>query len=393
MCSNTCGNGMLDRCSMAFYIDETLCWRIVDEPCDGTLNTSRCESLGYYGGTPSCSVECQFDDRGCDACAPSVACTAFAISGPATSLVASDPSTPGPLTLALTTSHSGPGASSVITRFDQGASGFVQVGQVPSSRPVKIAVTGGWFAADFFDSGIDVLDSSGNFVVSKPLFTSPGNVAMSYGPGAHALVTSSSYNAATLATVFDASGATVAPPFVIFPPADAVTVSKIATDGTSFFAAGRGQLARIGADGSGLSVTSGFPVGRDRSWPEVSWDGTSGWYVVSDSVAAPRVHTAQRFDATGAKVGASVTITPGILLSDHIEAYGTGLLAISMDGATSEQKVELVRLDATGAVMATYELGVGQDRLDFDPTFVRCGSQIAVTWFGAQQRQLTLVTP
>jgi hypothetical protein len=79
--ASVCGNGVIDQCGGC--VNQANC-PFYHEECDGeNLNNTSCTSLGYLGGSLACTRGCQFDQRGCTACAsvggPLLACRAACI--------------------------------------------------------------------------------------------------------------------------------------------------------------------------------------------------------------------------------------------------------------------------------------------------------------------------
>jgi hypothetical protein len=217
---------------------------------------------------------------------------------------------------------------------------------------------------------------------------------MVYGPGGHALLVGKEIvnsHPDLWAAVIDANANTIVAPFVLAPPSDDNLSLSLATDGTSFFVGTLGQVMRLDANANVVSVATGFPNPQNQlNAPPVtiSWSGTTGWYVIpEDLVHGPYI--AQPFDASGAPVGMPISID--LSYSEPV-ADGDGLLAITATsvGQLGRYHLQLVRLDATGAVVSTTEFGAGDQnspirRVPFD------ASHVAISWQAVGKQQLALV--
>jgi hypothetical protein len=369
-CFTSCGNGVVDTC----LIPQGLGCMPHQEECDGTVGAS-CTDRNYYGGTGAC-IGCTFDGSGCDACA--VTCVDMpAYLGPrlaasSTNLaIAHEPVQYGPSTLTVLDAS----LNKVAT---------AQVSYIPFGIA---AVPDGWLLVERANAGLLVqhVDMAGAVSPTQPICELCDFAGVAYGPGGRALVawtkSSGADGVTTLAVILDASGAVVVQPFEVYRPIYAY--STVATDGTSFFVAAGGRLARVAPDAN-ISRTAGFPMdGRSL----VSWSGSTGWYVAS-SDATPSNVTAQAFDATGALVGSPVSITT----TTGLQAYGSELVGTSTlpSAPYPERRFAITRVAATGAIVASTEVGVATSP---KPVVVPFGSGVAVAWSMENIAHVALVTP
>jgi len=356
------------------------------EECDGTPDKT-CVDLGYYGGSIGCT-ECTFDVTACNACA--VTCVGYdpgtvAASGTSSAVVVASGTS-----LAVVAGDIGY-SPWTLTMFDASLN---EVGSAEVNDPSRIAgVAGGWLLVDS-DVTVQHVDMPGT-VTSLPPIANCGRVSgIAYGPGGRALVlcnnmlpTPGSWYIA--ATILDASGAIVVPPFNVFAVPSTSEWGGVTTDGTSFFVAANGQLALVAPDGTVSSPIMGYPIpGASAPISAVSWSGSTGWDVaVVDNTF--RRFVAQAFDANGAMIGPPVSITTSS--ATDLQAFNSGFVGIqastvsSAPPGTTLYRYAVTRLDATGAVVASTEVGVGTSGLSMVPF----GSDVAAAWSG----HLALVTP
>jgi hypothetical protein len=387
LCSATCGNNVIDECTTPHPFGEACTTYTTDpEPCDGTGSASICTELGYFGGVGSCS-RCELTDRGCDACAPGVVCTTHAL--------------PIPVTLQASGSHLG-----VVTKpvsFDDTKSftvfdaTFTQVARLPLDElPMVTNVPDGWLLVEPTFSKIHHVTTSGVVTTQQNVFAYVGPAtAFTSGPGNRALLLlEEAVVHHVRAALFESDGTLVGAPFVLFDAASdpLAATSAVTSDGTSFFVAVKGRLARVSSDGTIASVESGFPVAGSAIVPTtVTWSGTTGWYIVPTDTTL-RSYIAQRFDANAAKVGTPLMLLTTPAIKQWI-AHGAGLVGMTQTPPSPKSypvSNALRVFDSTAALIASHDVGLG---LDGAIAIAPLGAAIAVGWYGALDLQLAVVTP
>lgn len=275
------------------------------EQCDGA-DVKSCTELGYYGGTTACN-DCILDVSGCEICPINVSCTT--VSG----FVFTNDVAVGGAYIAF-------GGSASVEIF----SSLTPIANSPIADVVGVAaVPGGWLVASSNPPSLSTLDVAGVrgppralVLASAPTMASAGGrvvIAWNQLIGTEWHV----YFA-----IADASANIVVPETDLF-ATDGSTVAAT-TDGTSFFVGANGRLARIAQDGT-RTITSGFPY-PPQMWDgyvDLSWSGTSGWYVSRDPTTLDYV--VQRFDSSGAMVGAPRVLHAGVdFLGDGDDLLGIG---------------------------------------------------------------------
>ena len=391
-CSETCGNDRIDQCFLG-------CEPSVEE-CDGTTGAN-CTDYGYYGGAGTCT-NCTFDGNHCNACA--VRCVDEpAYVGPV--LAASQTN----LAVAHETLQYGP---SVLTMLDASLN-EVATAQVTYVPVGMLAVPDGWLVVELNDPDLLVqhVDAAGMVSPPQPIGDCGTFAGVAYGPGGRALVLCDQFptqplepGPAVVAVIVDASGAVVVQPFDVYAP-EFESFGTVTTDGTSFFVAAGGQLAVVASDGTITSRITGYPTEVQPlsmmmgDAPLVSRSGSSGWYVVPGD-GTEHSYTAQAFDATGAMVGSPVPIST-MSSTTGLQAFNTGLIGTSIAPPSpprAERPFAIARIDATGTVVATTEVGVvgfstSVVGLPATPSVVSFGSGFAVAWSTAITAHVALVTP
>jgi hypothetical protein len=370
-CSETCGNGIINASCL---VPAGLGCAPYYEECDGTVGAS-CSEHSYYGGTGVCT-RCRFDGNGCNACA--VTCLDMPaylrprLAASDTNLaIAHEPVQYGPSTLTVLDASLNDVATAQVTYLPNGIA----------------AVPDGWLVVERANAGLLVqhVDMAGAVSPSQPICELCDFAGVAYGPGGRALVLwtqSADFSGVrVVAVVLDASGAVVVQPFEVYRPSWAY--GTVATDGTSFFVAAGGQVTVVASDGTLSSRNTGYPMGARSA---VSWSGSSGWYVVPDDETKDS-YTAQAFDATGALVGSPVSITT-MSSTTGLQAYASGLIGTSR--LLSPSRFAITRVDATGAIVGTTEVGVVGTA---DPAVVSFGSGVAVAWSTEDTAHVALVTP
>ena len=345
---STCGNGVVESC----YTTSPMgchCVMIVQETCE----TSTCEGLGYYGGPTACSSNCLAVNTAlCDACATdNFICKTFE-------------STSAPQQLATSGSH----VAMVDTdgRLELFDGGFSVVTAAATMVRDVVGVPTGFLAVT--STAWFHLDTANQAGVSHALPTGAADPVVAFGAGGNALI-AWTQGTMTQFTIVTPAGAEVVPSTDLF----AATTPRAASDGTSFFVGAAGSLARIAPDGT-RTIAAGFPtVTGERVYV------LAGWYV---SVVGNSL-TAQRFDASGALTGNAITANIGAPILD-IVADGGDLVVLR-----HASHIELVRVDATGAVGAAREVGVGSSVGELE----HMGPNFVVIWGRPSRVELALVAP
>jgi hypothetical protein len=341
----TCGNGIVDTCFVRSPMG-CHCVTVVRETCE----TTKCESLGFYGNAIPCSANCQFvDPRRCNACAPeNIVCRVNVIGEP-------------PQQLAASASHIAVATPSNIAIFDGSLN--VQIVVAPNARDL-VAVPTGWLVVTA--TARFHLDRAGTIGMSIAGTTT--DPAAAYGAGGNVGI-AWAQNGAVRFTIVTTTGVEV------IAGSDLFTGSKpsAASDGTSFFVGAAGQLARIAADGT-RTIATGFPLRANERVYVVN-----GWYasVVGNSLVG------QRFDASGAVVGTAITVDLGGPILDLV-ADGTDLVVLRRTG-----HIELVRVSSAGTMSAPREVGGGDPVGQLD----HMGTSFAVSWGSVSQLEIALATP
>jgi len=381
LCSKTCGNDMIDECAAAVIeLDgegpgaNCTMFTDVTEQCDGTMVNS-CVDLGYYGGSSACTSSCTVDVSACNACA--VACVDFEAN---TSLLAASGSNLGIVV------DNGPGGYTLAVL--DASLNEVATASAGDNQPAQIVgVAGGWLLVGYYLNVVRV-DLSGSSALLPPIVavgggalsggdTSGGGIA--YGPGERALVLYNDGTSNVVAAILDANGTVAVAPFEVF--AATSDVGSVTTDGRSFFVAANGQLVLVGADGTVSAPITGYPIAGSAARSTVSWSGSNGWYVVANDDTG-QSYVAQAFDGTGAMIGSLVSITTSLPIG--LQAFNTGLVGTQCSPLSSAMpgqpdcRFAVARLDATGAVVASTDVGVGTSAFNVVPF----GSGVAAAWSG-----------
>jgi hypothetical protein len=358
-CGQQCGNNQIDTC----YGNSPMgchCVVITEELCDG--DTRDCRQWGYYANNAACNSQCfDFDRRSCDACPPTGRCETFPDLGMRGGAMS------GTL-LAVASSNA-------VTIFD----GLTKVHDVPITSVYGIVdvPSGGWLVRAGSPPGLSTLDSAGVRGTAHSIPQEMQGARMA-AAGDRVLLAwtaqlSSGWHVAV--AIADTSGNIVVPAATIL---DGVSqYVEVTSDGTGFFVASDGRLARVAPDGTSTVVT-GFPASQAR--PHLVWSGSMGWYVTDTSLTG---FVAQRFDATGAKVGTAIPFDLG---ATSVELTGDGADLVAARFASA--RLGLVRIDATGTVGADTEVGGGEGGVSY---IGHRGSDFVVAWERPENFQLALV--
>jgi hypothetical protein len=322
-----------------------------DEVCDS--NTT-CTDFGYYAGTSTCGQWClAAKNADCEACPPSSQCATF----PPVELRSS----------AISGTHLAVTTPSAILIFD----GLTKEVEVPAMnmRAVAAVPAGGWLVMSSSPPGLSTLDVAGTLGPLQPLPTGMTSAGMVSGPGDRVLLAwyESGQNRIAFA-IANTSGALVVPASTVF--SDVTTpFFAMTSDGANFFVAWDGRLARISPDGTRV-VLDGFPRPPQNTILHVTWSGSTGWYLAPNGNGTQL--RAQRFDATGAKVGPMLYVDVGAANPMFI-ADGADLLAARF----TAKKLKLVRIDAMGTHGADIVVAGGEGILR---RVGRRGADILVEW-------------
>jgi hypothetical protein len=248
----------------------------------------------------------------------------------------------------------------------------VTKGDISNARGI-VGTPSGWLVATMDRLVPLALDGAQGLLQPRP---ASEDVSMTFD-GNRALLAWPEGNRVSFA-VTDASGLSLVAPTDLF---EAPLAASATTNGMHFFVGGAGQLARIASTGT-RTIGTGFPT-QPSELVHVTWSDATGWYVSS---AGTNI-VVQKFDATGAMVGAAITLTlNGATLLDAV-ADGNDLIAFVV---TPGQKLLVHRIDPTGAATVGDEAGVGDVT---SPHLVRLGGDILASWERPSKLQLVRVAP
>ncbi|HEY1815421.1 MAG TPA: hypothetical protein VGG74_23895 [Kofleriaceae bacterium] len=395
----TCGDNVVETCFD--YVEEPeSCsqWQPVSETCDGSdVPAVICSSLGYYiGGELGCQSDCMhYDDSQCLACASElVECDSIATPFAETTVGFASS---GDL-LALATTQS---STTTVTILDQAAQGFAVTAQAMlpvASISSLVSAGSGWLAVS--GSTLFSIDTAGD-VETTALGGALLNSTIAFGASGSAIVVGlqqSTQDAYTVqAVIVAANGSVVVPAFTVFDVFESNGMPTVAatTDGTSFFVATAGNLARVTSTGTVASDQTGLPSFGAQGPVFVSWAQSIGWYVVRTDTGH---YALQPFDATGVPVGGyTVVFPPGDEWQPFPIADGDDLFSILEVQARLDSPVwsmQIARFDSSGAVASPpYEFGVGYPPPTTGPMLTRFGANLAVTWTAASHHFIAILAP
>lgn len=367
LCIQTCGNQHIDDCYSATN-NGAGCpvYFPTREQCDGS-DLPTCAGAGYYGGSGACSSGCIYDDTGCDACAPTdVAC-------------ATDPGAWLSGAPVASGSDVAVASSYAFAIFDGSLAPTVTVHPGIETDDL-IAVPGGWLGVSYQPPRLTPLAPDGATGMTVTIDVEPP-LAATAGPGPRVLLAWNHFDNpdqwTTTVELVDATGAVRVAPVSLF--AGNGGRVGVATDGTSYFVGSRGSLAKVAPDGT-FTTTAGFPddpTMYDQN-VTVTWAGTTGWYIAPTSTA----QMAQRFDSTGAPVGAPIAVPSTAWIAD-----GNELIALELTGGKPSH-VQLARVTSAGTAGTPVDVGVASYA-----TFSRMGSDFVVGWTGTNNLRLARVAP
>jgi hypothetical protein len=363
LAASLCGNGMIDSCYSQSMPGHCSYFTGGTEACDGTA-TKTCESYGYYGGTIVCAADCKgFDTTGCQACNPATSSCVQRMQRLEHGIAVS-----GPYVAVAT-------ASSIV--INNGLT-FVTEPALANVSAI-VDVPNGWLVATNNPPAMQTLDPSGVLGSAHALpagATSPALAANASGRVVVAWNELVGADTHVFAALADGTGNVVVPAQDLFASDGSIVAAT--SDGTSFFVGAAGKLARVATDGT-VAITSGFPISSGMpiyAITDLSWRGTTGWYVAGDQVTTSYV--AQQVDSNGVLVGAPRPIT--IFRAIDFLDDGDDLLAFVWMGA-----VRVYRYRADGTVASSGDIGVsyGQPAAQL----AHYGSQLLVAW----ERSLALI--
>ncbi|HMG22065.1 MAG TPA: hypothetical protein VK607_12130 [Kofleriaceae bacterium] len=243
-----------------------------------------------------------------------------------------------------------------------------------------VGIPGGWLVATAMPPSLTPLDATGTLGTPLPIAPEAEHPTLAYGAGQRVLLAWNQGSEPDVEHVYieiaDTSGTIVVPPFELFSSSSHVQPSAT-SDGTSFFVAAEGALARIAPDGT-HSFIAGFPPPESAYSPPPSSPG-----------AAPPAGTCGRaapsFDASGAPIGARLTLRTDRPASGFT-ADGNDVVALQsgLDGG-----FEIVRIDPDGHPGAARPIGAGAAF----GALVRVGGDFIVAWVLRAHLQLARVAP
>lgn len=344
------------------------------EVCDS--NTTACTALGYLAGTAACGHLCTFDISTCAACET-------------TSSVLECRQLASSFGMSVTTTTAGPELAisppNHIALYGRDASGLVSIADVNLDLVEGLLpIPNGWITLQP-PGRLSTLDAAGTpgSVISDP--TDPGSdVALAYGAGGRVIEAWSTIVQQMFVTkirIADTSANIVVPAATIAMAAKQMLAAT--SDGTSFFVMTAGQITQIGSDGTIGATTSGYPLVQLGLPVLFAWGTTGGWFVGAQGTSPP--YEAQRFDATGAKVGAPIEISDSVL---GFNVDGDDLIATT--GSGTPTSLALARITPSGVITRSPQVGV-TDGYGNGNEVVRFGPDLLVSWVGASQGQLARV--
>jgi hypothetical protein len=370
LCSETCGNGVIDDCQAKHSTEVCLDYVWTREVCEG--DSKSCTDLGYFAGTAPCKSCSYYSTFECDPCPADAELCA--------------PITSYSFATASSTSAVGTISSGYLDVFNITGAALARTIHVPMNDQAALAsVADGWIAVS---NNLEVTHVSDAGVVGNPTsITTIGsvNVVVASHVAGRVLVVWADFSVGVQAAVVDAAtGSLIAGPFTVFAEADADRPS-VTTDGTAFFVGIRGKLAKILPDGTVAATTS---IGSDQVYrPQVTCAGTTCWYVAASSYTYT-TFTAQRFDSNAATIGAPITIAPGFALESFL-ADGSDLLALQIPADLSGPRFDLVRIGSAGTVTATKTVAAGGG----NKQLLRVGSRVAIVFSSVGKGYVAVTTP
>jgi hypothetical protein len=367
-----CGNNRIDDCWSPIMPGQHCTFTPSEEVCDGTALPLTCEQLGFSGGTIACSLTCAtFDTSGCTACAPNTQCTQLAFN------FVND--------LAVSGTFVGVESANGVALFN----GLTPIAQVTiTNAKALVGTSQGFIVATSAPPTLSTLDTTGARGALHALPAQATAPVMAFAGGRVIIVWPQFANAAwhVFGAITDDSANILVPAFDLFTTAGSGVSVAAVSDGTSFFVAADGLLARVALDGT-TSVTTGFPVqSGTEGVTDLAWDGTTGWYIHYDR-AMPETHLIQRFDAAGARVGAVESVA-GAAQLDYTST-GAELRVLRWAPVSSTPRgIFITRPTASGDV---FERIVGASPQFGHAQVARLGTQTVVAWQTTEKLNLAIV--
>jgi hypothetical protein len=329
------------------------------EICDGAQAMS-CEEAGYFGGTTVCSNECALDTQECNPCAPTNQTCIIALIKKIDVAVSSG------------------------TRVAFGDGQFISIydgASIAKTFPLDIsgivAVTNGWLVGTRDPDAIVPMASDGT--LGTPQYA----IAYDMAVAANRVLVTKLIGGQAYAEIRDESGVLVVPVFSL--PVGWKYRPRVLATSSSFFVTEDGATVRIGLDGS-QTMLPDFHGG----W--MVWGGTAGWSL--GRVGVDDTYAVERFDEAGAVLG-SFTVA----LGNVIDAIGDGddLLVIRYQSTDPVSRLEVVRLDASGALGVPEPFGVGDTQnamsdMNYSPA-ARLGDDLVVSWQDHDQTWVARIAP
>lgn len=368
LCRDTCGNGVVDDCQVShLHGEECIDFVWTREKCDG--DAIACTSLDYYGGTASCA-QCAVNAATCDPCPPDAElCSSFASGAFAAG--------PGPNTIVR-------GTFGILDVFDVQGTALASTAQytIPSFNPVAIAaVPNGWIAVSEVLGVVHVSDTGIVSSATNIPSLNADTISATYAAG-RVLIVWKMTDGVHAATVDASNGSLIGGTVDVFSEPSRPSVT---TDGTAFFVAIPGHLAKVLGDGT-IAASTAFG-GNPQLSIQVTCAGTTCWYVAPTSTAYDSFF-AQRFDENAASVGAPVTIAPGFALSTFL-ADGSDLLALQW--VVSTARFQILRFNSAGGAIGMKTIATAT-ATSISTDLFHVGSRVGVRFF-APTPYLAITTP
>lgn len=259
-----------------------------------------------------------------------------------------------------------------------------------------VGVPTGWLVASGSEPvTFSRLDTAGEVVSSQALeiHTSPEMVS---GPGDRVLLAWMEVAGPAprhVSFAIASPDGTIVVPEATAAPAPYTQVS-VTTDGASFFVAADRSVVHITPEGV-ATVHDGFPLAGNDGFQlgaHVTSDGgPGGWYWGYGDAAAPK-YAAQRFDASGAPVGA--VLRPQIDNLLGVIADGDDLLLLTYaPNGQPDPEISLRRMTPDGTLGTPMAIGRGSSNF----SMARMGASVVIGWIGDLQSTvdtyLATVTP
>ena len=372
VCPNTCGNGTIDTCS-TLHPGKTGCIELVTtEACDGATFT--CESLGYFGGTSSCTSTCTRDTRNCTACLVGGA-------------IASCETIAGTSSFTMV-SNADEQALLIGSEIYQRSGGvLVRTATPPITFYDRVVgVAGGWLVRN--SSQLRAVNTAGAIIGTKTLPST--SVEMTFGAGGRVLigwivVVGAQYRTAIM--IVDPIGDTIVAQHQV-PITMPSARFALGSDGTSFFLATEDALVRLNADGDVVSQSPAPSAGA--AVVAIAANAQSRWLVRTGSAG----YSVIPFDAGGA-LAAPIPVAfgaPGTELAAWT-ARGTNLFVRAYEshvddtGHNPAPTQTVLRIASDGAIVARPTVA------GINGTLAVLGPDLLLGWTVDDTRHIAVITP